>query len=229
MRTLRRLLASVIFVWGIVSGLATVAIIVWFRERDARTVFPAGSAASLLVPARRWLMPVRQTLDRFNLDEGDTVLELGPGPGYFSIEASRMVGAQGRVLCLDLQPGMAVILRERLRTEGAGSGQPIAGDAIRLPLADHSVDKAFLVAMFGEIPDRPAALAELRRVIKPGGMLAFSETFTDPDYMFVNELEDLCRAYGFERLERQRAILGYTLTFTAPKKRARRRRTPRPS
>ena len=216
MGLLRRLLARVIFVWGILSGLGAVAIIVWFRERNARTVFSASAAASLLVPARGWLMPVGQTLDRFNLKQGDTVLELGPGPGYFSIEASRMVGANGRVLCLDLQPAMAAILHERLRTDGASSGQPIAADAMRLPLADLSVDRALLIAMFGEIPDRPAALAELRRVIKPGGMLGFAETFTDPDYMFVSELEDLCRAFGFESLVRQPARLGYTLTFAAP-------------
>lgn len=195
MGTLRRILARVIFLWGIVSALGAAAVIVWFRERNARTVFSASGAASLLVPARGWLMPVGQTLERFNLKEGDTVLELGPGPGYFSIEASRMVGAQGRVLCLDLQPAMAAILHERLRAEGAALGQPIAGDAMRLPLADHSLDKAFIIAMFGEIPDRPAALAELRRVIRPGGMLGFAETFTDPDYMFVNELEDLCRVW----------------------------------
>ena len=216
MRILRRLFALVTFGWAIVSALATAGIIVWFRERNARTVFPASNAASLLAPARERLMPVRGTLERFHIRESDTVLELGPGPGYFSIEASRMTGATGRVLCLDLQPGMAAILRERLRAEGASAGQPIAGDAMRLPLANRSVDKAFLIAMFGEIPDRPAALAELRRVIKPGGVLGFTESFTDPDYMFVNELEDLCRAYGFERIERHRAILGYTVTFAAP-------------
>ncbi len=127
-----------------------------------------------------------------------------------------MVGAQGRVLCLDLQPDMAAILRDRLRAEGAGSGQPVAADAMRLPLADGSVDRAFLIMMFGEIPDRPAALAELRRVIKPGGLLGFGEGLNDPDYMFLGELEDLCRAYGFEKLEKVGQLLGYTLTFTAP-------------
>ena len=210
-----RVISFFVLGWAIVSAIAAVAIIVWFRERWARTVFPASSAGSLLVPVRERLMPVRETLERFHLNEGDTVLELGPGPGYFSIEASRMAGPAGRVLCLDLQPGMAAILRERLRADGSG-GQPIVGDAMRLPLADGSIDKAFLVAMFGEIPDRPAALAELRRVISRGGVLGFSETFTDPDYAFMGELEDLCCAYGFKRLEKRSRLLGYTLTFTAP-------------
>ncbi len=215
MRKLRRFFALAIFGWAILSAVATVAIIVWFRERNARTVFPASSASSLLLPVRERLMPIKETLERFHLREGDTVLELGPGPGYFSIEASRMIGPTGRLLCLDIQPGMAAILRERLRDEGS-YGQPVVGDAIQLPLAGGSVDKAFLVAMLGEIPDRPAALAELRRVIKPGGVLGFSETLTDPDYAFMNDLEDLCRAYGFERLEMRGQLLGYTLALTAP-------------
>ncbi len=217
MRTLRRLFALAIFGWAILSAVATVFIIVWFRERNARTVFPASNASSLLLPVRERLMPIKEALERFHLAEGDTVLELGPGPGYFSIEASRMIGPTGRLLCLDIQPGMAAILRERLRAEGS-DGQPVVGDAIRLPLAAASVDKAFLVAMFGEIPDRPAALAELRRVIKPGGVLGFSEALTDPDYAFMSELEDLCRAYGFERLEMRSQLLGYTLALTAPDK-----------
>ncbi len=218
MRTLQRLLAFVTVGWAIVSALAAAGIIVWFRERNARTVFSASGAMSLLSPAREHLMPVRATLDRFHIAEGDTVLELGPGPGYFSIEASRMAGPGGRVLCLDLQPGMAAILRKRLRAEGASAAQPVVGDAMRLPIASGSVDKAFLVAMFGEIPDRPAALAELRRVLRPGGILGFSEALTDPDYAFMSELEDLCRAYGFERLETRGQLLGYTMTFRAPEK-----------
>ncbi len=215
MRSLRRLVTFVIFIWGIMSALAAAAIFAWFRERHARTVFSAGDAASLLAPARERLMPVRKTLKRFHLEESDTVLELGPGPGYFSIEASRMIGPAGRLLCLDLQPGMAAILRERLRAAGS-DGQPVVGDAIRLPLASGSIDKAFLVAMFGEIPDRPAALAELRRVLRPGGVLGFSEALTDPDYAFMSELEDFCRAYGFELLETHGQLFGYTMTLRAP-------------
>jgi ubiquinone/menaquinone biosynthesis C-methylase UbiE len=216
MHTLRRFLTLFTYTWAILSALATIAIIGWFRERNARTAFSASGAASLLVPARRHILPIEQTLERFRLAEGDTVLELGPGPGYFSIEASQMIGLTGRLLCLDLQPSMAAILRGRLRSENATAGQPVVGDATRLPLATSSVDKAFVAVMFGEIPDRPAALTELRRVLKPDGVLGFCETFADPDYMFLSELVDLCRASGFEKLEKHRQIMGYTITFAAP-------------
>ena len=216
MRSLRSTVFLLLLGWAFVSALAAIFLRVWLRERQRRTVFPAGSASQLLNPMRGLLQPVRPNVELFHLEEGDTALEVGPGPGYFSIEASRVVGASGRVLCLDLQPGMATLLGERLRAARVQNVQPLVGDATRLPLAGGSVDKAFLVAVLGEVPDRPAALAELRRVLRPGGVLAFSETLTDPDYMFQDGLEDLCRAFGFEPIERKGSLLGYSMSFRAP-------------
>jgi ubiquinone/menaquinone biosynthesis C-methylase UbiE len=177
---------------------------------------PFSEAEHLIQPGRRLIHPVRQTLERFGLKPGDAVLELGPGPGYFSIEASGMVGTGGRVLCLDIQPEMISMLGQRLEEHGIANAHPLLGDALNLPLAESSVDAAFLVAVLGEVPDRPGALAELRRVLKPGGVLSFMETLTDPDYMFQDSLKDLCRASGFEFLDGGGQFLGYTMSFTAP-------------
>lgn len=177
---------------------------------------PFSEAAHLIQPGRRLIHPVRPTLERFRLKAGDTVFELGPGPGYFTLEASRMVGAEGKVLCLDIQPEMVGLLRERLEEEGVRNAHPLLGDALNLPLTDSSVDAAFLVAVLGEVPDRPRALAELRRVLKPGGVLSFLETLTDPDYMFQGHLRDLCQASGFHFLDGGGQFLGYTMCFTAP-------------
>jgi ubiquinone/menaquinone biosynthesis C-methylase UbiE len=176
---------------------------------------PFSEAEHLIQPGRRLIHPVRRTLERFRLKPGDAVLELGPGPGYFTIEASGIVGAEGRVLCLDIQPEMVSMLGRRLEEHGIANAHPLVGDALNLPLAESSVDAAFLVAVLGEIPDRPRALAELRRVLKPGGVLSFMETLTDPDYMFQDSLRDLCRACGFNFLDQGGQFLGYTMCFTA--------------
>ncbi|MGB6836840.1 MAG: methyltransferase domain-containing protein [Dehalococcoidia bacterium] len=159
---------------------------------------------------------MRSTLEKFRLKAGDTVLELGPGPGYFSVEGSRMVGPEGRLVCLDIQPPMIGVLRQRLEEQQVANAHPMVGDAVNLPLADSSVDVAFLVAVLGEVPDRPGAMAELRRVLRPGGVVSFMETLTDPDYMFQDSLRDLCRASGFDILDHSRQFLGYTMCFTAP-------------
>jgi ubiquinone/menaquinone biosynthesis C-methylase UbiE len=214
---LRRLLASIVFGWAVVSALVALYLYVQLRERFGRGgPMPASQAGLLLTPARRWLHPAREMLERFGIRPGDTVLELGPGPGYFTVEAARLTAARGRVVCLDVQPEMIALLRGRLAEHGVSNARPLVGDAARLPLASAVIDCAFLVTVLGEIPDRPAALAELRRVIRPGGVLAIVETLGDPDYMLESSTRDLCRASGFEERTLTPQLLGYTMTFTQP-------------
>lgn len=210
MRFLRILFFLTLSIWA----LLTLYVVVWVRERYGRGgPIPVSQGRMLLDRRRGWLQPVRGTLEKFRIKPGDTVLEIGPGPGYFTIEVARMAGPAGRVVALDLQRGMLEMLRERLAEEAVHPAQMILGDATRLPLADSSADVAYLVAVLGEIPDRPAALAELRRVLKSGGLLGISETLTDPDYQLVDTVRDVCRASGFEPVEHSRERLGYTALF----------------
>jgi SAM-dependent methyltransferase len=165
---------------------------------------------------RRLIQPVSSMVEGFHLAPGSTVLELGAGTGYFSIEAARRLGPEGRLLCLDIQPLMAAFLRGRLLEEGVANAHPVVADAMSLPLADDSGDVAFLVTVLGEVPDRSQALSELRRVLKPGGVLSVTETLPDPDYQSERTVRGLCAANGFLPLERFRRPLGFTLNFVAP-------------
>ena len=212
-----RALLAVALVWAGISAVLTIFAWLWMRERYGRGgPFPARDALSLLNPLRGWIQPIARVLPTFRFAEGHTVLELGPGPGYFTVEASRAVGAAGRVICVDVQPAMLSILAERLREGRATNARWVAGDAVRLPLADGCVDEAFLVTVLGKIPNRPRALAELRRVMKAGGVLSVMETLTDCDYQLEDSVRDLCRAYGFDEIDHERRRLGYTLCFSAP-------------
>jgi len=210
MRLLRRLLVRMLLV------AATVEIVGWYTARYRRRgPMPFAEAGTLHNPLRPLLHPVRRTLERAHVEPGTTVLELGPGTGYFSVEASRMIGPGGRLLCLDIQPPMLAELSEHLRDAGITNAGLILGDATRLPLVEGSVDTAYLVAVLGEIPDRPQALRELRRVLRRGGVLSITETLTDPDYQLEDSVRDVCRASGFEPLEHVRGLLGYTMNFRA--------------
>lgn len=217
MRALRLLLWFLLIGWAAASIGFVRYVRYWYREREGRGgPIPVSQVGLFTSPWRQRIHPPRETLIRFGVKEGNTVLELGPGPGYFTPYAGTLVGAHGRVLSVDIQPEMLPLLQERLQEYRTANAFPMAGDATRLPLANRSVDVAFLVTVLGEIPDRPAALAELRRVLKPGGKLGFLETLTDPDYVFVDTMKDLCRAFQFELIDHQRQRLGYTMTFTAP-------------
>ena len=210
MRLMRRLLVRVLLLCG---GFYLVN---WYLVRNQRRgPMPFSEAALLHNPLRPLVHPVRRTLERSHVEPAATVLELGPGTGYFSVEASRMTGPGGRLVCLDIQRPMLAELAGHLRDAGVTNAGVILGDATHLPLADESVDTAYLVAVLGEIPDRPRALWELRRVLRRGGVLSITETLTDPDYQFEDTVRDLCRAVGFEPLEHHRGLLGYTMSFRA--------------
>ena len=186
----------------------------WLAERRRKTVFAATDAQFLLNPLRALVMPVGRTLERFGVSAGRVVLELGPGPGYYSLEASHRVGPEGRLICLDLQREMIDRLNTRLSAAGVEADAGVA-DATHLPMKEGCIDVAYLVTVLGEIPDPDAALRELHRVLKRGGTLGFGESFGDPDYVRLGVLREACRRAGFDEVARHRDLAGYTAVFRA--------------
>jgi ubiquinone/menaquinone biosynthesis C-methylase UbiE len=101
------------------------------------------------------------------------VADIGAGTGYFALPlAERLPG--GRVLCLDIEPRMLDVVRLRAEERGLGERVELVHmtDAHILPLADASVDAAFMVSLYHELDGRPRFLAELQRSLRPGGLVA---------------------------------------------------------
>ncbi|XBS71002.1 malonyl-ACP O-methyltransferase BioC [Acerihabitans sp. KWT182] len=112
--------------------------------------------------------------------QGKTVLDAGCGTGYFS-RFWRHAG--NRVIALDLSPAM---LEEARRRESASAY--LAGDIERLPLADNGLDVCFSNLAVQWCDSLPRALAEFYRVIRPGGVIAFST-------LAQGSLDELARAW----------------------------------
>jgi ubiquinone/menaquinone biosynthesis C-methylase UbiE len=159
---------------------------------------------------RRYMRPV---LDRVGIWPGERVLELGPGPGIFTVDAARRVGAEGTLIAVDIQPKMIARLEQRVQEAGITNVETHVASAHDLPLDNESVDRAFLVTVLPEIPDPSRALAELYRVLRPGGVLSITEEFYDPDYLFLPETIRLVEAAMFRFEERFGNVLVYTANF----------------
>jgi ubiquinone/menaquinone biosynthesis C-methylase UbiE len=174
---------------------------------------PCPASLSWLVdnPIRR--RTVGPVLDRIGIRPGDRVLELGPGPGAFTVEAAERAGAEGRLIAVDIQPAMIAQVEQRVRDAGVANVETHVASAHDLPLEDGSVDRAFLVTVLPEIPSPRRALAELHRVLRPGGLLSITEEFTDPDYLFLSETVRLVEAAGFQFTERFGNWWAYTANF----------------
>jgi len=164
-------------------------------------------------PIRRRIQPPAKVIDWIDIKDGMQVLEIGPGVGTFTIEASRRVGEKGRVYAIDIQSNVVLKLKRRLRREGITNAEAIVGSAYELPLRDKSIDRAFMIAVLGEIPDKRKALLEIKRVLKDGGLLAIGELLIDPDYPRKKTTIGWCREAGFELIGSYGNILHYLLTF----------------
>jgi len=159
---------------------------------------------------RRYMGPV---LDRVGIQPGERVLELGPGPGAFTVEAARRIEPGGTLVAVDIQPKMVAAVEQKVREAGLTNVETHVASAYELPLEDKSVDRAFLVTVLPEIPDRQRTLAELRRVLKPDGVLSITEEFMDPDYPLARTTIRWAGEAGFQLAERHGNWWVYTLNF----------------
>jgi ubiquinone/menaquinone biosynthesis C-methylase UbiE len=99
-------------------------------------------------------------------------LEIGSGTGYFSLNLLQL-GAIKRLTATDISPGML----KRLANTAAGLGlavETVQTEAEVLPFEDESFDLVFGHAVLHHIPDLEKAFAEFRRVLRPGGVIAFA-------------------------------------------------------
>ena len=105
---------------------------------------------------------------------GDTVLELAAGPGDTGFLAARHLGEEGRLISSDFSPEMVEVARRRAAELGLTNVEHRVIDAEQIPLEDDSVDGVLCRFGFMLMPDPEAALAETRRVLRPGGHLALA-------------------------------------------------------
>jgi ubiquinone/menaquinone biosynthesis C-methylase UbiE len=162
-------------------------------------------------PVRRLLVRPSQLIDRLELSGSEDVLEVGPGPGLFSVELARRL-TTGRLELLELQPEMLAKARQKLDRAGCSNVGFHVGDAGGgFPFPDACFDVAFLAAVLGEVPDKPACLRSLARVLRPGGLLVVQEFFPDPDRMRVPEIRGLAEPEGFRFIGAQGRPWNYTV------------------
>ncbi|MFG2298081.1 methyltransferase domain-containing protein [Streptomyces sp. NPDC048603] len=121
----------------------------------------------------------RTVLDTLALRPGERVLDIGCGPGLLAAEMAAAVGARGHVIGIDVSDSMLALARSRAVVPGGARVDLRPAAADRLPCADASVDVAVSTQVLEYVADVPGVLAEIHRVLAPGGRVAVLDTDWD--------------------------------------------------
>jgi SAM-dependent methyltransferase len=215
-RLLRALLRAILIVLGIVFAWLTLAKLVrrFFR-------FPAPSFFGRFLDSdwRRMLQPPDQIIRRSGIHPGMKVLEIGCGSGAYTTFVARRVGEKGEVAALDIQADMLAQLEKKLNQpehRDVHNVRLYEASAYELPFDAASFDLVYMITVLPEIPDPARALAEVRRVLRPGGILAVSEFLPDPDYPLWSTTVSQGEAAGLGVEGVDGNLWTYTVRFRKP-------------
>jgi len=168
----------------------------------------------------RWLVELDNPFTRTNraavitehleLQLGMSVLDAGCGPGRLTIPVAQQVGNEGKVVAVDIQPGMLKRAQEKARNANITNIQFVEAGLGQGKLGQNRYDRALLVTVLGEIPNREAALKEIYDALKPGGILSVTELIFDPHFQSRKTVTRIAEAVGFKESK----FFGNRVAFT---------------
>lgn len=165
---------------------------------------------------------------QIGLREGLKVGDLGSGTGHYALAAASIVGESGRVYAVDVQEEVLKSLRQEAALRGLTNIETIWSDFEKpggTKLRDHSLDVVLLSNTLFQLDHKEGALAEIKRILKPGGKLlvvdwagSYEGIGPHPDTIVTEyAAEDLFITGGFHKVKSFRAgPHHYSIVFTAP-------------
>ena len=151
-----------------------------------------------------------------DLRPGMTILDAGCGPGRITLPLARAVAPDGVVVAADIQEGMLAAVADKAKTAGIGNVRTVHAQIGQGSLERGGFDRAVMAAVLGEVPSRRAAMEEMFRVLKPGGILAVAELVFDPHFQRRSVVQELAVASGFSAREHFGGRLAYLALFERP-------------
>lgn len=168
---------------------------------------------------RRKLQPADKVIERSGIKRGMRLLEVGCGSGAFTTFVARAVSEKGTVHAVDIEPKMLEQLESKLNrpeNHDIKNIQLTQSNAYKLPFENDFFDLACMITVLQEIPDRHRALQEIKRVLRPGGVLAVTEFLPDPDYPLKSTTIKAVKKTGFALDEVMGNFWNYTVRFIKP-------------
>jgi ubiquinone/menaquinone biosynthesis C-methylase UbiE len=182
------------------------------KSFSSKGIFPHQWAFTLLIPLRNLVLSPKELIRRMNLEPGMKVLEVGPGPGYFSVPVAKFL-EDGKLVLADIQPEMLEKARKRIEKRKIGNVEYNLCNGQNFELPDNHFDRIFLVTVLGEVENTAIYLTEFYRMLKPGGILSVSEQAGAPDKLTIEETKEIAQKFGFTFIELFGNIRNHTINF----------------
>ena len=178
-----------------------------------RGVYPNKLSWLLDFPLRRLIISPQNLADRLHLKNNFHVLEIGPGPGYFSIEVAKRL-SKGKLELIDIQSNMLDIIRKKDIKNILKNIKYKTGDIAKAEYNDEMFDVIFMITVLGEVENQQACLKNIFRALKPKGILSVTEQPGDPDFITFSKLKELLKNHGFKFVKKYDSLFNYTANFS---------------
>ena len=136
-------------------------------------------------------------LEYLDIQPGMAVIDIGCGPGRLTIPAAIQTGEQGRVKAVDIQAGMLNRVKTKAEAAHLHNIEYVCAGIGENKLGHQEFDRALLVTVLGEIPDRQTAMKEIFDALKPGGILSVTEVIFDPHFQKRQTVAQYAESAGF--------------------------------
>jgi arsenite methyltransferase len=150
-------------------------------EIVARKLYSPEELAQVPQSAIEGALGVGNHLRHAEIDPGETLLDLGCGAGIDTVLAAQRTGPTGHVVALDFLPEMLERTSAAAAEAGLANVDPLEGDIEAIPLADGSVDHLISNGVINLAPRKARVLAEIARVLRPGGKLTVADLTVDEE------------------------------------------------
>jgi len=179
---------------------------------SGKGIFPPKYAFTLLFPLRNIFLSPKKLIQRLDLKEDFEVLEIGPGPGYFSTHVAQKL-QKGHLVLLDIQEEMLEMAKKRLVKRGILNVEYKLTNGLSFDIESNLFDRVFMVTVIGEVENKDNYLKEINRTLKKDGILSISELAGDPDKITIEEIQSLVCKHGFEVSQIFGNQRNYTINF----------------
>lgn len=153
---------------------------------------------------RRWLDDPFKALKTVGLKPGFKVVEVGCGPGFFTIPAAQIVGSNGLVYAVDVHPRAIERVKKKIESKGIKNLRPMLTNASNTSLPEQSIDLVFMFGLPYIVGGQGNVISEMCRILKPGGILSFKKT-RGSDEEFIKDME----SGGFICSDKQRRLFSF--------------------